>query len=87
MEESTDGFFIADEDLKLRGPGDLFGTRQHGLPQLTMADLIRHRDIMKHAGDEAKRLLEADPGLTLPEHAGLRERIDKMFSGDIGMDL
>lgn len=87
MEESTDGFYIAEEDLKLRGPGDLFGTRQHGLPMLNMADLIRHSDILKHARDEAKVLLEEDPALEKPEHLLLREKIEKMFGRDLVLDL
>ncbi len=87
MEESSDGFYIAEEDLKLRGPGDLFGTRQHGLPVLHVADMVRHGEILKKAGDEAKRVLAEDPALTRPEHEKLRKKVERMFRGDITLDL
>ena len=50
MQSSSDGFFIAEEDMKLRGPGDIFGTRQHGIPELNVADLAKHLKIMEAAG-------------------------------------
>lgn len=80
MCSTNDGFKIAEEDLRLRGPGDFFGSRQHGLPEMHLADLGADTKILKAAQDEAKALLERDKTLSLPEHALLRERVDRMFS-------
>ena len=74
MTRTNDGFKIAEEDLRLRGPGDFFGSRQHGLPELHVADLGADMNVLKTAQEAATRLLEADPGLLLPEHRALRER-------------
>lgn len=87
MEGSSDGFLIAEEDLKLRGPGDIFGTRQHGLPALAIADLVRHADIMQKAREEARLLVEDDPDLSRPEHAALAGRVRKLFGRDFMLDL
>lgn len=76
---STDGFVIAEEDLKLRGPGDFFGNRQHGLPQMKIADLYADRETLRQAQQCAKQLLRADPFLTLPENAHLKEQVTLMF--------
>ncbi len=67
MEQYSDGFKIAEEDLKLRGPGEFFGTRQHGLPELKIADLLRDADSAAVARHEAGRLLQQDPDLKNPE--------------------
>ena len=75
---TTDGFEIAKADLSLRGPGDFFGTRQHGLPALHAANIASDLLLMQNAREEAERLLEKDP--ELDEYPRLRERIDKMFS-------
>ena len=74
MTHTNDGFKIAEEDLRLRGPGDFFGSRQHGLPELHVADLGADMDVLKTAQSAAMDLLAADPGLLWPEHAQLRER-------------
>ena len=74
MTHTNDGFKIAEEDLRLRGPGDFFGSRQHGLPELHVADLGADMDVLKTAQSAAMDLLAADPGLIRPEHAQLRER-------------
>lgn len=87
MESSSDGFFIAEEDLKLRGPGDIFGTRQHGLPMLQLADLIRHRELLEHARDEALAMLDEDPGLKSREHEALRKKLVEMFGEGFTLDL
>ena len=79
MSKTNNGFEISEEDLRLRGPGDFFGSRQHGLPEMHVADLGADTQIMKTAQDEAKALLGADPQLSLPEHAALRERIETLF--------
>lgn len=80
LASTTDGFKIAEEDLKLRGPGDFFGSRQHGLPQLHIADLAGDVRVLKEAQQAAHDLLEADPGLTRPKHRPLLERVKRMFS-------
>ena len=77
---TTDGFQIAEEDLKLRGPGDFFGQRQHGLPQLHIADLAGDVRLLKEAQCAAEALLEEDPGLERREHRLLRERVAKLFA-------
>ena len=87
MEASSDGFFIAEEDLKLRGPGEIFGTRQHGLPDLNISDLSRHLKIMEHAKKEAKVILEKDPVLESDENKGLKRKITKLFGENLTLDL
>ena len=77
---TNDGFKIAEEDLKLRGPGDFFGSRQHGLPQLKVADFASDMALLKQAQAAAEELVEADPDLSRPDHALLRERVKKLFS-------
>lgn len=83
----SSGFDIAEEDLKLRGPGEMFGTRQHGLPELQMSDLVRHADILEKARDEARRILAEDPNLADNENQILRNKIEKMFGKDIKLQL
>ena len=87
METSTVGFYIAEADLKLRGPGDIFGTRQHGLPMLQMADLVRHGDILKHARDEAKAMLDEDPRLESADNFGIKKHLVSMFGSGMILDL
>ena len=79
LTRTTDGFQIAEEDLKLRGPGDFFGQRQHGLPQLRIADLAGDMRVLKEAQLAARELLERDPGLKRPEHAPLLKQIHRLF--------
>ena len=86
---TSDGFELAEVDFHLRGPGDLFGTQQHGLPPLRIADLRRDQEILTNARREAERLFAADPGLSRPEHSGLRRQMlrrygDSMNLGDVG---
>ena len=69
MCETTDGFRIADEDLKLRGPGDFFGDRQHGLPQLKIADFLADMSLLREAQEAARDLFANDPALSAPEHS------------------
>ncbi len=87
MERSSDGFFIAEEDLKLRGPGEIFGTRQHGLPDLNISDLSKHLKILNHARREARSILEKDPWLEAPENSGLKRRVTRLFGEDLHLDL
>ena len=79
LTKTTDGFQIAEEDLKLRGPGDFFGQRQHGLPQLRIADLAGDMRVLKEAQLAAQALLERDPGLKRPEHAPLLKQVHRLF--------
>jgi ATP-dependent DNA helicase RecG len=69
---TNDGFEIAEVDLKLRGPGDLMGTQQSGVLQLQIADIVRDKDILLLARQEAMKLLRADPSMERPEHAALK---------------
>jgi len=87
--KSTDGFKLAERDFALRGPGDLFGTQQHGLPPFRIADLLRDQDLLVEARQDAMHLIAADPGLAEPEHARLRRqtlvRYGKALDlGDVG---
>jgi ATP-dependent DNA helicase RecG len=72
---STDGFALAELDFQLRGPGDLFGTQQHGLPPLRIANLLRDREILIEARREAQLLVAADPGLKHADHNRLRQQM------------
>lgn len=81
MVETNDGFQLAELDLKLRGPGDLTGTQQSGLPfELKMSNLARDGQILTLAREAAEEILEADPELTLPEHAPLRKLSERYRS-------
>ena len=79
IKNNTDGFKIADEDLKLRGPGDFLGSRQHGLPDMKIADIFADRETLHLAGKEAEELIKRDPALHDPENAGLRTEIAALF--------
>ncbi len=79
MTETNDGFAISEADLRLRGPGDFFGSRQHGLPEMKIANLASDMDTLSKAQEAAQALLKADPGLTLPENRALREKIERLF--------
>ncbi len=76
MVRTTDGFEIADVDLKLRGPGDLMGTQQSGVLDLLIADVARDGQILAEARAIASEILDRDPALDLPEHAPVRQQID-----------
>lgn len=78
--QTNDGFELAQQDLKLRGPGDFFGRRQHGLPQLKMADFATDLAQLEQAREAAQAVLEEDPGLRKPEHRLLREEVERMFA-------
>ena len=83
---SNDGFYISEQDLRLRGPGDFFGTRQHGLPDLKIANLFADMDMLKLAQEAARELLETDPALQQPANAGLRKRVLQVFQPEIAMN-
>ncbi len=79
MEQTTDGFRIAEVDLKLRGPGDLLGTRQSGMPEFQYTDLITDGDIISEARRAAADLVRQDPFLQRPEHAQLRRALTERY--------
>ncbi|TWJ13655.1 ATP-dependent DNA helicase RecG [Geobacter argillaceus] len=81
MEETTDGFRIAEADLEIRGPGDFLGTRQAGLPDFRIANILRDGRILEEARKEAFSLVEQDPELSLPEHGRLREELVRRWGG------
>jgi ATP-dependent DNA helicase RecG len=85
MVETDDGFRIAEEDLAMRGPGELLGARQAGLPRLRFGDIRQHTELLLAARAEAEAVVAADPALVQPEHAGLRAALIRRF-GDAGPD-
>ena len=88
MCKTTDGFKIADEDLKLRGPGDFFGARQHGLPEMKIADLSSDMELLKQAQQAAKDTLHLDPALRSEKNAPLKAAVIELFErmGPNGMN-
>ena len=81
MTESEDGFVISEKDLKLRGPGEFFGIRQHGLPELKIADLYKDMAILKEAQQAAADLLQRDRALAAEEHQLLKAHIEGYLEG------
>ena len=77
--KTSDGFKVAEEDLKLRGPGDFFGFRQSGVPMLKMADMMSDVALLESAKNAAAELLESDPKLQKPENAVLAARLEKLL--------
>lgn len=80
IETTQDGFRLAEEDLKLRGPGEFFGTRQSGLPDLKVAKLSDVK-ILEEARTAAQALFEQDPDLKLPEHQPLKDQVHEFWKG------
>ena len=80
MTKTNDGFEISREDLALRGPGDFFGQRQHGLPALKIADLSCDMALLDEAQQAAKGWMAQDPALEKPESGALRARIETLFA-------
>ena len=80
LASTTDGFKIAEEDLKARGPGDFFGSRQHGLPQMKIADLAGDMRLLHEAQQAAHTLLTADPSLERPENRPVLRRVRRLFA-------
>jgi ATP-dependent DNA helicase RecG len=85
LERTTDGFAIAEADLALRGPGDFLGTRQAGLPDFRVANLLRDTALLRAARDEAVAWLELDPDLSRPESAAVRAVLAHRWKGRLGL--
>ncbi|MDR3757617.1 MAG: ATP-dependent DNA helicase RecG, partial [Enterocloster sp.] len=77
LNRSNDGFYIASEDLKLRGPGDIFGMRQSGDMEFKLADIFTDANILKSVSEEVNRLLDSDPELEEEEHSQLKRKLDE----------
>ena len=86
MCRTNNGFKIADEDLRLRGPGDFFGSRQHGLPELKVAS-ISSMEILDETQEAARHILESDPELAAKEHRGLHFETQRLFAKAGGEQL
>lgn len=83
LNQSNDGFYIAEEDLKLRGPGDIFGIRQSGLLEFKLADIFQDAKILKEASEAADALLESDFDLSLPQHERIRRKLDSYMKNQL----
>ncbi len=79
IKSSTNGFEIAEKDFLLRGPGDFLGSRQHGIPQMKIADLFADKDVLLNAKKEAELLLDFDPQLKFPENRELRQEVIDLY--------
>ena len=79
IKNSTDGFEIADKDFELRGPGDFLGNRQHGIPQMKIADIFADKEVLFKAKKEAQLLLDYDPRLKYPENKELRQEVIDLY--------
>jgi ATP-dependent DNA helicase RecG len=85
MVDTTDGFEIAEMDLQLRGPGEFFGTRQHGLPEFKLADLSKEMNLLQQAKDDALEILQNDPNLAAAEHQHLRAALRAQIGDAFGL--
>jgi ATP-dependent DNA helicase RecG len=85
MTRSNDGFEIAEHDLRLRGPGELFSTRQHGLPDLKIANIIDDYELLIMARKNAFELVAEDPILTKAEHRNIRQVLLTKFGDSLGL--
>lgn len=82
---SNDGFVIAEEDLRIRGPGEFLGLRQWGVPEFRAANLVRDAQLLEQARQEAVALLEQDPGLTLPQHQAFKAAMFRRWRGKLAL--
>jgi len=85
MEETTDGFRIAEEDLRIRGPGEFFGTRQSGLPELKLAHILYDRDLLEIAREAAFELVKKDPQLRHPLNQNVRKKFLQQYQDKLGL--
>jgi ATP-dependent DNA helicase RecG len=83
MQKSSDGFVISEKDLELRGPGEFFGTKQHGIPEFKIANLFKDLNILKKVQEVAFNLLKKDPNLKDEENSGLRAKIDNFLKNRV----
>jgi ATP-dependent DNA helicase RecG len=83
MQKTNDGFVISEKDMELRGPGEFFGTRQHGIPDLKVANLYKDIEILKQAQQAAFDILKEDRLLRKAENAGLRNTLSRKFEGKL----
>ena len=83
--QSNDGFVIAEEDLRIRGPGEFFGFRQWGMPEFRIANLVRDADLLQQARQEAFALLKQDPQLKAPVHRALREAMLRRWEAKLDL--
>ncbi len=87
MKSTNDGFLIAEKDLELRGPGEFFGMRQHGVPELKLADLVKHIKILNTVREESERILAEDEHMKGKDFVKLKEKIDKMFKNTESLNI
>jgi ATP-dependent DNA helicase RecG len=85
LRKNNNGFELARYDLQSRGPGDFFGKRQHGLPELHIADLAADEDVLHNTSHAAQHILARDPLLEAAEFLALRQQVDAMFKGNGGI--
>ncbi|MBD3306914.1 ATP-dependent DNA helicase RecG [candidate division KSB3 bacterium] len=85
MVETTDGFVIAERDLAIRGPGEFFGTKQSGLPDLHVANLIRDARLLEAAREEAFTIIRTDPSFALPEHAPIKNALEQRWQKSLDL--
>ncbi len=85
LTETSDGFKIAEEDLRIRGPGEFFGTKQHGLPELKVADLIEDFELLRLARRDAFAIIDEDPDLASPHNQQLRRMVMKIYAERLGL--
>ena len=83
MEKSSSGFEIAQKDLELRGPGDFFGIRQHGLPEFKLANLLKDMVILKNAGQAAKDIIKSDKNLEKPENQLIKKAMFENYGNQL----
>jgi ATP-dependent DNA helicase RecG len=83
--KTSDGFQLAEKDLELRGMGEFFGTKQHGVGELKIAHPVRDAELLDMARHDALELIQRDPGLQAPEHAGIRATVLARYGKVLGL--
>lgn len=83
MCDTNNGFVISEKDLELRGSGEFFGTKQHGLPEFKIANLFEDIEMLKSAQSVAIKIMEEDPNLEKEKNVGLKKQIEDKFKGRI----
>ena len=82
MQKSSDGFVISEMDLQLRGPGEFFGTKQHGLPELKIGNLYKDMAILKEAQSAAEEMLQKDRHLELAIHEDMKQKVTALWQNE-----